>query len=487
MANDRRRNWLIDRRTCLKGVGAALALPLLEAMGWAETPKGTPAWKPPVRLGFMYMPHGVIMDRFWPKDTEAFRGAPLPPIIASLAPVLDRCLMVKGISGVPIAPFNGAPHALELSTWLTATLPDADRRASIHIGISADQIAANYVGGMTALPSLELATMPQTHKENQEGLNENYYSHCSFRSPTQPVPAEVNPGSVFRRLFQGRDQGAAKNADAQALSTDGALDRSLLDLVLGGAKDLRGRLGRSDQQKIDEYLDGVRALERRIAAIEHREREGDRGRRQPGDSPLIEVAIPDGDVKGRSPEASQFVRRSSDGESEVKRSEYMQVMCDLMLLAFQADITRVATYIGSTPNGASYPELGFSDQHHSQTHYGTDQVKIDKVAKINALNVEQFAYLVTKMANLKEGAGTLLDNCIMMWGSGLEDGDKHDRKNLPFVVAGRGGGTLDTGRFITEVKGNQGDLLGTLLTAAGIPLDRPIGIGTKVITEMLNG
>jgi len=485
----KKNNWLIDRRTCLKGIGAALALPLLETMGWAETPPGTPAWKPPVRLGFMYMPHGVIMDRFWPQDADAFRTAALPPIIASLAPVLDRCLMVKGISGIPIAPFNGAPHALELSTWLTATLPDADRRASIHIGISADQIAANYVGGMTALPSLELATMPQTHKENQEGLNENYYSHCSFRSSTQPVPAEVNPGAVFRRLFQGRDQGPAK-ANTDTLSSDVALDRSLLDLVLGGAKDLRGRLGHSDQQKIDEYLDGVRALERRIAAIEHRQRAGDQAgaeRRRAGDSPLIDVAIPDGDVKGRSPEASQFVRRSSEGDSEIKRSEYMQVMCDLTVLAFQADITRVSTYIGSTPNGASYPELGFSDQHHSQTHYGTDQVKIDKVAKINTLNVEQFAYMVNKMATLKEGTGTLLDHSIMMWGSGLENGDKHERKNLPFVIAGKGGGTVNTGRFITDTTGNQGDLLGTLLTAAGIPLDRPIGIGTKVITEMLNG
>jgi len=485
----KKNNWLIDRRTCLKGIGAALALPLLETMGWAETPPGTPAWKPPVRLGFMYMPHGVIMDRFWPQDADAFRTAALPPIIASLAPVLDRCLMVKGISGIPIAPFNGAPHALELSTWLTATLPDADRRASIHIGISADQIAANYVGGMTALPSLELATMPQTHKENQEGLNENYYSHCSFRSSTQPVPAEVNPGAVFRRLFQGRDQGSAK-ANTDTLSSDVALDRSLLDLVLGGAKDLRGRLGHSDQQKIDEYLDGVRALERRIAAIEHRQRAGDQAgaeRRRAGDSPLIDVAIPDGDVKGRSPEASQFVRRSSEGDSEIKRSEYMQVMCDLTVLAFQADITRVSTYIGSTPNGASYPELGFSDQHHSQTHYGTDQVKIDKVAKINTLNVEQFAYMVNKMATLKEGTGTLLDHSIMMWGSGLENGDKHERNNLPFVIAGKGGGTVNTGRFITDTTGNQGDLLGTLLTAAGIPLDRPIGIGTKVITEMLNG
>ncbi len=145
-------SWLIDRRTCLKGLGAALALPLLESMGWAETPaKGAAAWKAPVRLGFMYMPHGVIMDRFWPKDADAFRQAPLPPIIASLMPLRDQCLMVKGVSGIPIAPFNGGPHALELSTWLTATLPDPDRRASIHIGISADQSDLSFAFRMSQL------------------------------------------------------------------------------------------------------------------------------------------------------------------------------------------------------------------------------------------------------------------------------------------------------------------------------------------------
>ena len=180
---------LMDRRTCLQGMGAALALPLLESMASAETTEGKTN-KPPVRLGFMYMPHGVIMDQFWPESQETFRASP-PPALESLRDVLDQCLLMKGISGVPISPFNGAPHALELSTWLTACLPDADRRSRINIAISADQIAANFVGGHTSLPSLELATMPQTHKENQEGLNEGYYSHCSFRSPTQAVPAET--------------------------------------------------------------------------------------------------------------------------------------------------------------------------------------------------------------------------------------------------------------------------------------------------------
>jgi len=456
-------NLLIDRRTCLKGIGATLALPLLQSMGWAEAGKQK-AVKPPVRIGFMYMPHGVIMDQFWPATAESFVTSP-PPALESLRPILDQCLLMKGISGIPISPFNGAPHALELSTWLTATLPDADRRSQINIAISADQIAANYVGGFTSLPSLELATMPQTHKENQEGLNEGYYSHCSFRSPTQAVPAETNPRSVLNRLFGKTDQpGRATKADP--------LDRQMLDLVLGGAKDLRRKLPQDDQHKLDEYLDSVRSVERRIAAIEYRQKEAalekagvSASKRNDSDSPPIEVKIPLGD----------------------KRSEYMQVMCDLNVLAFQTDTTRVSTYIGSTPNGVSYPELGFNDTHHSQTHHNNKPEQAGKVAAITAFNIAQFAYMVKKMATLREGDGTLLDNCIMMWGSGLEDGNKHARENLPFIIAGKGGGSVKTGRFLTDTRGNQGDLLTTILACAGIPLDRPIGIATKQIKEMMVG
>jgi hypothetical protein len=453
----------IDRRAYLKGLGVSLALPLLDSRGWADTTKGK-APKPPVRLGFMYMPHGVIMDQFWPASADSFLSSP-PPALESLRPVLNQCVVMKGISGVPIAPFNGAPHALELSTWLTAVLPAADKRNEINIAISADQIAANHVGAFTALPSLELATMPQTWKENQEGLNEGYYSHCSFRSPTQALPAEVNPRNVLYRLFNKQDQGAASR-ESSPLS---ALDRSLLDIVLGGARDLRRTLPVSDQRKLDEYLDSVRSVERRIAAIEQRqqdaalEKAGVRAsRRHASDSPPIEIKIPEGE----------------------KRSEYMQVMCDLNILAFQTDTTRVSTYIGSTPNGASYPELGFNDQHHSNTHHNNDPEKVRKVALITEFNIAQFAYMVKKMAGLREAGGTLLDNCIMMWGSGLEDGNKHTRENLPFVIAGSGGGSIRTGRFFADTKGNQGDLLTTLLACAGIPVDRPVGIATKQIEEL---
>jgi hypothetical protein len=243
----------------------------------------------------------------------------------------------------------------------------------------------------------------------------------------------------------------------------------MLDRVLGGARDLRRTLAKGDQLKLDEYLDSVRSLERRIAAIETRQQEaaleknGVRpSKRHATDSAPIEVKIPEGD----------------------KRSEYMKVMCDLTILAFQTDTTRVSTYVGSRPNGASYPELGFSNQHHSQTHYGSDQEKISKVAAINKFNVDQYAYMVKKMLHSSEGDGTLLDNCIMMWGSGLEDGNKHRGKTFPFIIAGKGGGSINTGRFLPDIKGNQGDLLTTLISCAGVPLDRPIGIATKQITEL---
>lgn len=454
------RNAMIDRRAYLKGLGVSLALPLMDSMGWADTVKA----KPPVRLGFMYMPHGVIMDQFWPANAEGFLSSP-PPALESLRSVLDQCLMMKGISGVPIAPFNGAPHALELSTWLTATLPAAEKRNEINIAISADQMAANHVGAFTALPSLELATMPQTWKENQEGLNEAYYSHCSFRSPTQAVPAEVNPRNVLYRLFNKEEQAGG----ARESSPLSALDRSLLDIVLGGARDLRRTLPVSDQRKLDEYLDSVRSVERRIAAIEYRQKDaalekaGVRAsKRHNSDSPPIEIRIPEGE----------------------KRSEYMQVMCDLNVLAFQTDTTRVSTYIGSTPNGASYPELGFKDQHHSNTHHNNEPEKVRKIALITEFNIAQFAYMVKKMHGLREADGTLLDNCIMMWGSGLEDGNQHTRENLPFVIAGKGGGSIKTGRFLPDTKGNQGDLLTTLLACAGIPIDRPVGIATKQLEEI---
>ncbi|MBA3939053.1 MAG: DUF1552 domain-containing protein, partial [Planctomycetes bacterium] len=241
---------------------------------------------------------------------------------------------------------------------------------------------------------------------------------------------------------------------------------SMLDLVLGGAKDLRGGLSGGDQRKLDEYLEGIRTLERRVAALERQQQTAAARAAAAADgsaSATIHVDIPEG---------------------KPKLSEYMQVMGDLIVLAFQTDTTRVATLIGSTPNGISYPELGFTDEHHSLTHHNFDPVKVDKLTKINQFNIAQFAHIVTRMHALREGDGTLLDHSIMMWGSGLEDGNKHARKNLPAIIAGKGGGTIRPGRFVPDCAGNQGDLVSSLLVAAGIPLEKPIGIGTKFLSQL---
>ncbi len=242
----------------------------------------------------------------------------------------------------------------------------------------------------------------------------------------------------------------------------------MLDIVLGGARDLRRTLSPTDQHKLDEYLDSVRSVERRIAAIESRQKEaamekaGMRSsRRNDADSPPIEIKIPEGD----------------------RRSEYMQVMCDLNVLAFQTDTTRICTYIGSTRTESLIPSLASMT---SITLRLTTTTSLTRSKSCGHHCLQHRAVRIhgEKMHSLREGAGTLLDNCIMMWGSGLEDGDKHTRENLPFIIAGRGGGAIKTGRFLDHLKGNQGDLLTTLLTCAGIPLDRPIGIATKQLPDI---
>ena len=367
--------FLLNRRTFLKGTGLSLALPFMDSLAPAAAPA-----KPPVRLGFMYMPHGVYMDKFWPKDQEAFLTSP-PPIIKSLQPIMDQCLMMKGISGVPTAPFNGAPHALELSTWLTARLPDASSRGRINIAISADQIMANYVGTQTSLPSLELATMPQTWKENQEGLHEGYYSYCSYRSPTQPVPAEIDPRNVLNRLFGKKGRRPVEGYEGPTLSTG-----RCSTVCSAARRDLRRTLGRdrsAEARRVPRQRANSRAANRgdRVTASRRapwRRRASVRPGDDANDSPPIEVKIPEGD----------------------KRSEYMQVMCDLTVLAFQTDTTRVSTYIGSTPKRSCLTPNWASrtSTTRRRTTARTRKEMVQKVAAITKFNIDQFAYMVKKMA-----------------------------------------------------------------------------------------
>ncbi len=475
-----RRNWLIDRRTCLKGLGVSLALPLLDVMGWADPPAAGAVGKPPVRLAWMFMPCGVNMKEFWPADAHAWPTA-LPSSLEPLRPVIDQCLLLQGIDNIDRAPYAGAAHAIELSTWLTASIPDPAKRDTIAIAPSADQIAAQRIGLYTALPSLELGTRKnEASGTGQEGLNNRYYTTGSYRTATEPLPVETRPAEVMKRLFASRQSTPRKRGgpavDAgqfagSAPASDGeSLDRSMLDLVLDGAKGLQARVSRDDQRQLDEYLDSVRSLETRVAAIERQQAEAARAHAGKADaaaasarSAPLEVAIPPG---------------------EVKWSEHVRVLGDLLILAFQADITRVGTLMASMNHGINYPELGFSDSHHENSHHGEDPVKLAKVAKIDRFNIEQYAYLIGRMRSLREGAGTLLDNTIFTWGSGLGDGNNHTNRSLPTIVAGRGGGTIRTGRHVPKCNGNQGDLLTAILARAGVPLPKPMGNGTKLLPDL---
>ncbi|MBA3937670.1 MAG: DUF1552 domain-containing protein [Planctomycetes bacterium] len=472
-----RKPWLISRRTCLHGVGAALGLPLLEAMGWAETPAGG-AVKPPVRLGYMYHPCGVYMPDFWPSDPSTFTVT-LSKNLEPLRGVAGECLLLDGLGG----PENGkpyAPHTRELAAWLTAWLPNHDRLADMDIAPSADQVAAARIGQYTVVPSLELGWRDNAASGlGEQGTNNRYYTTGNYRTATQPLPVETNPANVFKRLFSSRQSTPRRRGgpavDAAAFAANGgapgeeSLDRSMLDLILGGAKDLRGRVGSADQRRLDDYLDTMRSLEQRVTAIERQQAEAAAHARAGGkapatgaSSPPIAVKIPGGALKW---------------------SDHVRLMGDLMILAFQTDLTRVCTLIGAHVHSDTYPEIGITDSHHELSHLDNNPEKIAKVTRIDHLAVEQFAYIVGRMHTLKEGAGTLLDNCIMMWGSGMDHGG-HEFRRLPTILAGRGGGTIRTGRHVKLKSGTIGDLHTATLARAGVTLPKPFGCGTRLLPEL---
>lgn len=473
-----RNNWLIDRRTCLKGLGGiALGLPLLETMGWAETPKSGGAYKPPVRLGFMYHTCGVWADAFWPTDPTTFPVS-LPPSLEPLREVVDQCLLLDHLKGAEDGKPWPPPHCRELASWLTAAMPNRDKPGELNLAISADQIAANSIGIYTPVPSLELG-----YKDNgssglgEQGFNNRYYTTGTWAGPTQPLPVETSPANVYKRLFSSR-QSKRRRAGGPTVDTGKfatvqddtgeSLDRSMLDLILQGAKDLQGSVGRADQRRLDEYLDSMRSLEKRVTAIERQQAEAAAAKAGTGknskagftSAPPIEVKVPTGSVKW---------------------SEHIRVMCDLMILAWQTDLTRVCTLIPGHVHAISYPEIGVPDSHHDISHNDNPD-KPPKLMKVDRFAIEQFAYLIGRMKTLKEGRGTLLDNCIVMWGSGMDEG-WHSFKRLPTIIAGKGGGTIRTGRY-AKANGNIGDLLMGILARAGVPMDKPIGCGTKLLAEL---
>ncbi|MDX1946575.1 MAG: DUF1552 domain-containing protein [Pirellulaceae bacterium] len=403
----------ISRRTVLRGASCALGLPLLEAM-LPHSARAAAEPKPPVRIGFVTVPNGLIMDAFRP--TEAGENYDLPP---TLAPFADLRRDINVITG--LAQDNGrakgdgaGDHARSSASLLTGAHPVKTSGANIRVGQSVDQAAAERVGHLTRLPSLELGIdLGRDAGSCDSGYSCAYSNAVSWKDATTPMAKEINPRLVFERLF-----GAGKPEDQAVVARRNRVRQSVLDLVSGQATELKNRLGKTDQQKVDQYFTSVREIEQRIARADE----------------VREVARPEMDLPDGVP--GDFV-------------EHIRLMYELLALAFQTDTTRIGTFmVANEGSNRSYRNVGVNSGHHELSHHQRDEKKIEQLKKIDLFLMGEFARFVQKLREIPEGTGTLLDNCLVMYGSGLSDGNRHRHDDLPIVLAGRGGGTVKAGRHL---------------------------------------
>jgi hypothetical protein len=425
----------LPRRTFLRGVSATLALPLLDAMVPALTALAkTPARAVP-RIGFIYTPNGVIQAQWTPAAAGA--GFELSPILSPLEALRDRVIVVSGLAHRQAESFGdgNADHHRATAAWLSGVHAwTRTNGLEIKLSTTADQLAASAIGKDTRLPSLELALESQTSIACDSGADCFYSNTVSWRSPTTPLPAEVHPRVVFERLFG--DGGSAADRLAQSRKT-----ASLLDSVTEDAARLQKRLGASDRARLGEYLDSVRALETRIQMAEG------------SDSPL---ALPD---------------RPTDIPATLH--EHAKIMFDLQVLAFEADITRVFTLlVGREQTNRSYPEIGVPDGHHVVSHHQHDPGLVAKKAKIDTYHVQLVAEFLAKLGATPDGDASLLDQSIVLYGSGLGDGDLHSHHDLPVFVAGGGAGTLRGGRHLKLAETPMSNLLVALLVKVGAKVEQ---------------
>jgi len=435
----------IPRRIVLRGLGASLALPLLDGMVPALTALAQTPAKPITRFGVMYIVNGMIMQNWTPKAEGA--GYELTPTLAALAPHRDDVTVLSGLACTPTPGRPGGAHAKASTRFLTDVSPPTSE-TWLDAGISVDQILAQEMGKHTQLASLELAIeSAETAGACDVGFACAYTNTISWRGPATPLPTENNPRVVFERLF-----GDSGSTDAKARRSRIAQDRSVLDSVIQEASKLQGTLGQGDRVKLVEYLDAIRDVERRIQRAEEQS-----GR----ELPLVDH--PAG------------VPASFD--------DHVKLMVDLQVLAYQADLTRVITFmLGREFSGVTYPQIGVPDAHHPITHHQQEPEKIVKVAKINAYHVTKFAYLLERMRATPDGDGTLLDHSMLVYGTGMGECNAHDPKNIPLLLAGGGSGQLKGGKHIRYPKETPlANLHLTLLDRLGVPLDR-IGDSTMALT-----
>lgn len=403
----------ISRRTVLRGLGTAMALPWLEAM----TPtlaRAATAGSAPLRMAFFYVPNGVHMPGWTPKAEGA--DYEMPEILKSMAAFKYDMLILTGLAQENGEAKGDGPgdHARALATFLTGAHPRKTDGADIKVGMSVDQVAAEKVGKATRFASIELGIERGAQAGNcDSGYSCAYSSNISWRSESTPMAKEVNPRLVFERLFSRTKDGPY---DANQVKRD-RYRKSILDSVADDARQLQGRLGSTDRRKVDEYLTAVREIERRIARVEVK----------------VDVAPEFATPKGIPDDYREHVR----------------LMGDILVLAFQTDQTRIATFMyANEGSGKSYPSIGVPEGHHDLSHHGNDPKKHEKIQKINTFHMEQFAYVIGRLKSIKEGDASLLDRSMIVYGSGLGDGNRHNHDDLPVLLVGKGNGTIKTGRHV---------------------------------------
>ncbi|MBI1249599.1 DUF1552 domain-containing protein [bacterium] len=435
---------MLSRRNVLTGLGTALALPWLESIcPEARAAKvDSPEIKPPVRMGFFYVPNGMHMPDWKPKSEGELKE--LSPTLSHLAKHRSEILPISGFelrNGSALGD-GGGDHARSVASFLTGAHPRKTDGADIRCGVSVDQFAASRLSYLTRFPSLELGLEPSAQSGNcDSGYSCVYSSNVSWRSETNFMTKEINPQALFDRLFGNGN--SKEQAENQAIRNH--RKKSVLDFVMDDARRLQQSLGSVDKRKMEEYLDSVRDVERRVARSIK--------------------------LEGKEIEMPDYARPKgvpSDFE------EHCRLMMDMLVLAFQTDSTRIATFmLTNAGSNRAYSQVGVSDGHHDLSHHQNDEKKQQKIAKINTFHVKQFDYLLTKMREVKEGNGTLLDNCMLMYGSGLSDGNRHNHDDLPILLAGRGGGAIKTGRHLkVEDKTPLCNLYVTMLETMGIDAER---------------
>lgn len=431
----------LPRRTFLKGVGAAVALPFLDAMTPAlASPARNASAAAPTRMAVAYIPNGVVIEDWIPAE-EGTRFA-LPRLLKSIEAKREKILVLSGLNqhNAKALGDGGGDHARAAATFLTGVHPKKTAGADIQNGISMDQVAAGAIGHHTRFPSLELTCERGRLAGNcDSGYSCAYSNSISWRTETTPNPPEYNPRAVFERMFGSIEA----NSDREAAAENRKKRGSVLDYVMEDTKRLQRKLGASDRRKVDEYLTAVRSIEQQIQfTIEH------------GEAALADgMEIPDGVPKDYA--------------------EYVRLMFDLQVLAFQTDQTRVITFmLAGEGSNRTYKELGVSGGHHGLTHHRGDEEKIEDIRKINEYHIEQFAYFLDKLDRVQDGEGTLLDHSMIVYGSGICDGNRHNHNNLPILLAGGGRGTLKTGRHVVYPDETpMNNLYLSMLDRMGIPTE----------------